>query len=182
MTTPEPPIDLAVAARAAVEVLVFAPLGLGAMMIEDGPAAVRRVRRELANARFIGRFAVDRGVADLRRSLVPASPGSNTDDSLARAHDDAPAPDSDASAVDVAAPAVSSGDVAPDATVSDGSTNAIPAVGGLALPDYDTLPAIDIVAKLDALTTGQRDAIGRYESAHRMRRTVLGKVAQLAQA
>ena len=49
----------------------------------------------------------------------------------------------------------------------------------LALPDYDTLPAIDIVAKLDTLDADDRAAIERYERAHRQRRTVLGKLAQL---
>ncbi len=51
--------------------------------------------------------------------------------------------------------------------------------GDLALPDYDTLPAIDIVAKLDTLDADDRAAIERYETAHRRRRTVLGKLAQL---
>ena len=53
--------------------------------------------------------------------------------------------------------------------------------GDLALPDYDTLPAIDIVGKLDTLDAAARDAIERYESANRQRRTVLGKLAQLAE-
>ena len=51
----------------------------------------------------------------------------------------------------------------------------------LALPDYDTLPAIDIVAKLETLDAADRQAIERYESANRQRRTVLGKLAQLAE-
>ena len=53
--------------------------------------------------------------------------------------------------------------------------------GDLALPDYDTLPAIDIVGKLATLDDVSRDAIERYELANRQRRTVLGKLAQLAE-
>lgn len=63
---------------------------------------------------------------------------------------------------------------------SDDSVASDLVAGDLALPDYDTQPAIDIVAKLETLNDADRDAIERYESANRQRRTVLGKLAQLA--
>jgi hypothetical protein len=52
-------------------------------------------------------------------------------------------------------------------------------VEDLALPDYDHLPAVDVVRALSGLSTVERDAVERYERAHRQRRTVLGKLAQL---
>ena len=63
------------------------------------------------------------------------------------------------------------------------SAGAAAAAGGVTtmITRPDTLPAIDIVAKLDTLGDEERAAIGRYESTHRQRRTVLGKLAQLAE-
>lgn len=51
--------------------------------------------------------------------------------------------------------------------------------GELALPDYEQLPAAHIVAKLDRLTQDERDAIEEFESAHRNRRTIIGKLDRL---
>lgn len=165
MTRSDEPTDPGAVARAAVEVLVFAPLGLGAMLVEDAPRAVGRARRELSNARFVGRLAVDQGVAQLRRRI------------------EAPTPVEKKRSVEPE-PARSAG-----ARPVDGPSSSTPPEGGseelcadtLALPDYDTLPAIDIVAKLDSLTNGERAAIERYETEHRSRRTILGKLAQLAE-
>ncbi|MFK7916857.1 MAG: hypothetical protein AB8G14_02170 [Ilumatobacter sp.] len=75
--------DPTVLARAAFETLVFAPIGLGAKLVEDAPAAVRRVRQELNNARFIGRLTVEQGSARLRersneRPAQPTASGSDT--------------------------------------------------------------------------------------------------------
>ena len=54
------------------------------------------------------------------------------------------------------------------------------AVAELALPDYDHLPASQIVAMLRDLDAGERDQIEGYERVNRNRRTVLGKLAQLS--
>jgi hypothetical protein len=53
------------------------------------------------------------------------------------------------------------------------------AVAELALPDYDHLPASQIVAMLSDLDADERDQIEGYERVNRNRRTVLGKLAQL---
>jgi len=159
--------------RAAIDVLVYAPLGFGALLIEDSPRAVENARRELSNARFIGRFAVDQGVAQMRRKLEATSV-SDDDASDPVESADEPVPDSkggDAGDVD-------------DADVDDAEDAHDAGVGqlraeDLALPDYDTLPAIDIVAKLAGLSVEERAAVFRYETAHRHRRTILGKLSQL---
>ncbi|WP_040492216.1 hypothetical protein [Ilumatobacter nonamiensis] len=153
--------------RVAIDLLVYAPIGLGAMLIEDGPRAVKQARQELNNARFIGRFTVDQGVAQVR-SRLEAAATSPTETTVAEdpSRDSVPASTSD------------SGANSQESTATSGDP--LPDVADLALPDYDTLPAIDIVAKLEALDSAKRDEIGRYETAHRRRRTVLGKLAQLA--
>ena len=52
----------------------------------------------------------------------------------------------------------------------------------LAIPDYDSLSASQVVPRLAGLTTDELEAVRRYETAHRARRTILGRVAQLQQS
>jgi hypothetical protein len=58
-----------------------------------------------------------------------------------------------------------------------------PAAGGtgtgLAIPDYDELSASQVVDRLEGLSRGELDAIRDYETRHRARNTVLGKIEQL---
>lgn len=61
-----------------------------------------------------------------------------------------------------------------DAEVVDVESEELP------ITSYDELPAIEIVAMLEALTPAQRRTIAEHESANRRRRTVLGKIDQLA--
>ena len=169
MSRVEDPADPSAVVRAAAEVLVYAPLGLGVKLVEDAPSAVARVRQELSNARVIGRMTVNQGVAQVRSRMDPETPAPTTQPS-------APTRPSDLSQESARCDGVSGAVAGGDADlVATG-----PSADDLALPDYDTLPAIDIVAKLDTLTPSERSEIERYESAHRQRRTVLGKLAQLA--
>lgn len=137
-------VDPGVIARAAFETLVFAPIGLGAKLVVDAPAAVRRVRQELSNARFIGRLTVEQGAARLRaQSDGAGSPGRS--ERVGEPHVVGTAADS------------------------------------LPIEGYDEMPAIEIVAQLESLTPDQRAVIVAHEQAHRRRRTVLGKIAQLSE-
>ena len=139
--------DPVAVARAIYETLAFAPIGLGAKLVDDAPEVVRRVRQELNNARFIGRMAVEQGTARLREQVQQT--------------DRAEVPSAHADLVDAAA----GGGPAPS----------------LPIADYDELPAIEIVALLDALTPAERRRIAEHESANRRRRTVLGKIDQLVE-
>ena len=49
----------------------------------------------------------------------------------------------------------------------------------LAIPEYDTLSASQVVRRLDGLGPDELDAVRRHESAGRMRRTILHRVEQL---
>jgi hypothetical protein len=170
----EPEADSAAAIRAAVDVLFYAPLGFGALIVEDSPAAVRRVRQELSNARFIGKLAVDQGISQLRGRVDEARQPTPAREIVASS--DVP----EVRSVSESASAMRnelSTDVDPGGSEAEAM---VPAADELALPDYDTLPAIDIVAKLDSLGPEDRDDVARYESANRRRRTVLGKIAQLS--
>jgi hypothetical protein len=55
----------------------------------------------------------------------------------------------------------------------------VPAASALAIPDYDELSASQVVERLEGLDAGDLDAVRAYEAAHRNRRTILGKIAQL---
>ena len=144
-------------AERAIAVAIFAPIGLGAKVAEDLPDLVAKARQQLVFARFIGKMAVERGVNDLRDRIA------------------------DLGTAEAGTPATSgSHRAAGEADVDDGSPSApIPSSVELALPDYDQLAATHILSKLGGLTGAELDAIEAYESAHRHRRTVLGKITQL---
>ena len=123
--------------------------------LEQIPALVERVRREIVLARFVGKLVVDRGWQEARARL---------DDALS------------VSAVDAA-------DVATPAAADDAGVESVdrPDVEDLALSDYDQLPSANIVAKLDGLDAAERDAIECYERSGRHRRTILGKLERIRQ-
>ncbi|MFZ4515806.1 MAG: hypothetical protein ACOYN3_05790 [Acidimicrobiia bacterium] len=52
----------------------------------------------------------------------------------------------------------------------------------LAIADYDSLAAAQIIEHLADLNAGDRDAIATYEAAHRNRRTILGRIDALRSA
>jgi hypothetical protein len=49
----------------------------------------------------------------------------------------------------------------------------------LAIPDYDSLSASQVVPRLESLSVGELDAVRAYESSHRGRKTILNKIDQL---
>jgi hypothetical protein len=49
----------------------------------------------------------------------------------------------------------------------------------LAIPDYDSLAASQVVARLAGLRPTELSAVQEYERTHRARKTILGKIAQL---
>ena len=55
-----------------------------------------------------------------------------------------------------------------------------PEVDTLPIPDYDELSASQVVERLDGLDRESLEAIRRYETDHRGRNTILGKIAQLS--
>lgn len=127
-------------------------------LFEQVPAVVERVQREIVLARFIGKLAVDQGLAEVRQRVEAIVAPSDT--------------------------AASTNDARPptnEQTRPSGPPPAGPTVDvhSLALADYDHLPATAIVAKLDGLEPDELDAIEAYERSGRRRRTVLGKIERL---
>jgi hypothetical protein len=61
-----------------------------------------------------------------------------------------------------------------DAARSAASSAALP------IPGYDALSASQVVERLIGLAPDELDAVHAYEATHRQRRTILGKIEQLA--
>jgi len=75
-----------------------------------------------------------------------------------------------------AAPAVApeSGWTSYQPTVAPGTSAELP------IPGYDALSASQVVERLTGLAPDELDAVYAYEASHRQRRTILGKIEQLA--
>jgi hypothetical protein len=70
-------------------------------------------------------------------------------------------------------------------TTPGGTEDGTPAAGAprrdeLPIPGYDALSASQVVERLAGLGRAELDAVHAYEAAHRQRRTILGKIEQLA--
>ncbi len=68
---------------------------------------------------------------------------------------------------------------APPAAASTGGAGGSPAEADLAVPDYDSLAASQVVPRLATLSPQELTAVAQYERAHRGRQTILNRVAQL---
>ena len=162
MSDDRPPIEQV------LDVVLYAPLGVALEVQRRLPEFVRDGRRQAEQrvvlARFIGKMAVHVGRQELNKRLAawrePPSPVVDT-----TATESVP----DVGADETAAPAVT---VA--VTVSE-----VVAEADLPIPGYDSLSASQVVGRLAALTGEELDVVERYEAAHRSRRTILAKVAQL---
>lgn len=55
----------------------------------------------------------------------------------------------------------------------------VPSESDLPIQDYDGLAASQVVPRLATMTPDELEAVARYEAAHRSRRTILNRVAQL---
>lgn len=160
-----------------VELAVVVPVEVGSRLLEAVPAVVdkvpsaaERVKREIVLARFLGKLVVDQGVRELRSRLTPE-----------RSHSDAAASEAGPERGGAPATAPQPAD-APPADIPETPPADIPDVEMLALADYDHLSSAQIVGKLDGLDDAEREAIERYETAGRHRRTILGKLEQLRTA
>lgn len=147
----------------ALDLVVFAPLGLALTARDAFPDLVRkgreRVTNQLTAARMIGELAVTMGRNEAAKLLGRAR---------------------EAGAARVAAPAGAGR--APAAPPRGPAGTAAPATrpaADLAIPNYDTLSASQVIERLPGLSPEELEAIRRHEEAGRGRRTILNRVAQL---
>ena len=162
MTHRPEPSDPAAVRQAVLDVFVYAPIGFLFDAREVVPKLAERGRSQVTLARLFARYAMQRGQAEADRVL--ARRGAATE----------PVPE--AALGKPAAPAAEQ-PAAPRRRRT--STTAGAAVDALAIPGYDSLSASQVVPRLDALRPDELDAVRRHEAAHRGRRTILNRIAQL---
>lgn len=154
MTEPRPVLDQV------LDHLVYGPLGALAALRDELPKLAAQGRREVQVAKMFGQFAVEQGRRELDKRIRPPEPT-------------APA------APKESRPAASSAAADPLPPTEPEPAHDPIAAETLAIAEYDSLAASQVVARLAALAAGELDAIERYETAGRARRTILGKIAQL---
>ena len=140
---------------AVLDVFVFAPIGFVLDARELVPKLAERGRNQVALLKVVGQFAVNKGRADADRILKPKPPASTTTPTAPAAPRTPPA--------------------ARTRTPSITTT----AAQGLPINNYDTLSASQIVPRLAGLRPDELTRVRAYENAHRRRRTILGRIAQL---
>jgi hypothetical protein len=180
------------AADKAMELLVYGPIGFALYLRDTAPSFLKvfvargravldeqrkSVGDQLGQARAVGEFAtnyggphvgriVSDGLSRVREHADEAIDALNTllGNPTTPAPTAAPGP-----APDTAAP---SRPPVPDSAAAGNGRH-------LAIPDYDELSASQVVEHLDGLSRAELDAIREYETEHRARNTVLGKIEQL---
>ena len=170
------PIEQAV--EHAFDLFVYAPIGIlfeGASLL---PELVAKGKSQVAMARVIGTFAVDKAsstVGDLSSKLQDQTAGviDFIGDSITPV---APDPSDPEPPAPTPAPAAKA--PAPVAKPVNDTGPAISATS-LAIPDYDGLSASQVVNRLAGLSASELTNVQQYEAAHRGRKTILSKVAQL---
>lgn len=171
-------------AEAAADLFVYAPIGL----FFEGPAVVAKLaeqgRVHARNARLFGEFAVRHGEGELRRRLAHLegqAEGLLRLLGLAGDEDSGPASPGAGPRPGSGAPSSSHGAGAYEPVAGNGHAPAPagPDVSDLAITDYDSLSASQVVTRLEGLSPDELEAVRAYESAHRGRKTILNKVAQL---
>jgi hypothetical protein len=159
------------------DLLVYVPIGLFFEAPTLLPKLAEQGRVHTRNARLFGQFAVRQGEAELRRRLAGFEQQTTgllralgllpDDEDHTGGTTHPPAPERTASR------SVTPADVAPAAPDPG------PDVADLAITDYDSLSASQVVTRLPGLTLDELEAVRAYEVAHRGRKTILNKVAQL---
>lgn len=155
-----------------MDLFVYAPLGLLLNAEELLPQLIEKGKQQVGMARMFGEFAVKQGQSEAEKAVAKVQEAAG--EVLGqlggrRNHLDPVAPER--AAAPAAAPASPSRASAAEPRG--------PAVETLAIPDYDSLSASQVVPRLEGLAGAELDAVRAYESVHRGRKTILNKIAQL---
>ena len=170
----------------ALDLLVYAPLGVALTARDELPKLVERGRQEVRNrvttARMMGEYAVDQGQKKATRLVDQAQEALDRGRSHAPWSTIAAAPGGSGDPAATTGPAPSSapstnGQVSRDASRRPESPR--PSAAGLAIPGYDALSASQVVTRLAGLLPPELEAVRGYEEATRHRKTILSRVAQL---
>jgi hypothetical protein len=165
------------ALQRALELLVFAPVGVAVTLAEDLPGLIgkgrERFESDISNARVVGQFVVRHGQRQLVARAGKLLHRERSDDVPDPSH----TPPSTAGAPTTpTAATTASASTKPVADPADGAI-----VEG-ALAGYDTLSASQVVRRLESLGPDELRALHRHEASHRNRRTILNRAHQILEA
>lgn len=171
-----------------VELFVYAPVGLALSARDLVPGLVERGRRQVdpqvGVARMVGQMAVSQGRSQAEKALEHAVASAQaTLEQLGVLDHSEPSPDPEAPSTPATSPPPppppSDGPIVVPAAPPVPRTGNGPAAAGLAIPDYDSLSASQVLPRLSSLSNDELEAVRAYEHAHRGRKTILNKIAQL---
>jgi hypothetical protein len=164
-----------------MEVLLYAPIGFALEARKLLPTFIDRGRQQVQMARMIGQFAVGQGQVEAAKHLERAQSQAQRQARAILAElglsdqDTSSVPDptpgrvtTEASAARVTVPAAEP--AAPQASAASAD---------LAIAGYDALAASQVIPRLAGLGPTELEAVRHYESSHRARKTILGRIAQL---
>ena len=170
-----------------VELFVYAPVGLALSARDLVPGLVERGRRQVdpqvGVARMVGQMAVSQGRSQAGKAVEHAVATAQATLEQLGVLDHAepvkgPGTASSASATSPPPPSTDEPIAAPPAPPVPRAENG-PAAAGLAIPDYDSLSASQVLPRLSSLSHEELEAVRAYEHTHRGRKTILNKIAQL---
>lgn len=166
------------AVEQAIDVFVYAPIGLlfeGASLL---PQLVDKGKSQVSMARVLGKFAVEQGLTEAGKAAGRlGDQAAGLIDQLTDTLSPPPA----------AGPTANGASARPATPAARKPARKRPASGpgraaagaSLAIPDYDGLSASQVVNRLAGLGPEELEAVRSYEAANRGRKTILSKVAQL---
>jgi hypothetical protein len=153
---------------ALLDLVVFAPVGLLVGVREVVPELAERGRRHVESQLRLARLVGDL-VTQQARAFWPSAPAGDRPPAASPSRPSEPRSPAMPRREEVIPVRLHPVD-------GDGDRGG---AGHLAIPDYDSLAASQVVPRLAGLTAEELDAVKAYEQAHRGRATVLGRIAQL---
>ena len=153
----------------ALDLFFYAPLGFVLNAQEVVPQLIEKGHQQVVMARMFGKFAIEneapKQLAELQKRVQKVADQFTAREPLPKPSANGPAAESSV-ATQTSAPVVSSPAHGPGAA-------------DLAITDYDSLSASQVVPRLEGLADAELAAVRDYEAAHRGRKTILNKIAQL---
>jgi hypothetical protein len=169
--------------RRAIDLLVFAPVGVALTVVEDLPALINKGRQrfetDVRNARVIGQFVVNHGQRDLTQRVTKLFHGGGNDVTGAGTIDAVATDVQTTVSTPSSSTTPSPPPEAPTSSVKPAPDPADAVAVEAALAGYDTLSASQVVRRLESLGPDELRAVFRHEASHRNRRTILNRAQQL---
>ena len=171
----------------ALDLFVYAPLGLALSFRDELPKLIERGRTQVGGqvqmAKMMGQFATQAGQKEAEKLVRQASERASDmiGEVLGGSAQGRSAPTTTAQAPKARTEAAAEAEriVAGNGKAKVAPARPAPEVDTLAIPGYDTLSASHVVQRLAALAPDELEAIEDYERGNRNRRTILNRIDQL---